>query len=333
MQQRGIDNVIVLGVHLNMCVLGRPFSIRQMVSQGKNVFLMRDMTDTMYNSRARPFVPHAIGTELMLEHVERYWCPTISSVGFLGGNEFRFSEDQRPTVLFLIGDEEYRTGETVLEWAKNELAWRGVRTTFVIDDPKQPPTFVGLEKLSEADALFLSLKRRSLSAGQMALLTNFFASGKPLVAIRTASHAFGAREVEPGRIAWDTFDRDVLGGQYQNHYGKGPPTMASIPSNMSSHAIATGLPTNGMRFASHLYKCRDLAPTTQVILNGRLEDKPEIVEPIAWINTNASRRVFYTSLGSPEDFQQPAFRRLLLNSVLWALERSAPPANAVLARP
>ena len=88
-----------------------------------------------------------------------------------------------------------------------------------------------------------------------------------------------------------------------------------------------------MKFASHLYKCRDLAPTTQVILNGRLEDKPEIVEPIAWINTNASRRVFYTSLGSPEDFQQPAFRRLLLNSVLWALERSAPPANAVLARP
>ena len=45
MQQRGIDNVIVMGVHLNMCVLGRPFSIRQMVAQGKNVLLMRDLTD------------------------------------------------------------------------------------------------------------------------------------------------------------------------------------------------------------------------------------------------------------------------------------------------
>jgi len=80
MEQRGIENVIVMGVHLNMCVLGRPFSIRQMVKQGKNVVLMRDMTDTMYNSRQRPFVPHCAGTALMLEHVEKFWCPTISSV-------------------------------------------------------------------------------------------------------------------------------------------------------------------------------------------------------------------------------------------------------------
>ena len=33
----GIKNVIVLGVHTNMCVLGRPFSIRQMVYQGQNI--------------------------------------------------------------------------------------------------------------------------------------------------------------------------------------------------------------------------------------------------------------------------------------------------------
>ncbi|HLH52031.1 MAG TPA: protein-signal peptide and transmembrane prediction, partial [Verrucomicrobiae bacterium] len=51
MVQRGITNVLVMGVHQNMCVLGRPFSIRQMVYQGQNVFLVRDMTDCMYNSR------------------------------------------------------------------------------------------------------------------------------------------------------------------------------------------------------------------------------------------------------------------------------------------
>src|SRR5262249_35402285 len=80
MQQRGIDNVIVMGVHLNMCVLGRPFSIRQMVKQGKNVVLVRDMTDTMYNSRKSPYVPHCVGTDLMVEHVEKYWCPSVTSV-------------------------------------------------------------------------------------------------------------------------------------------------------------------------------------------------------------------------------------------------------------
>ena len=55
---RGIENVILCGVHLNMCVLGRPFAIRQMVKLGKNVVLMRDMTDTMYNHEMRPKVSH-----------------------------------------------------------------------------------------------------------------------------------------------------------------------------------------------------------------------------------------------------------------------------------
>src|SRR5262245_22349597 len=126
MQQRGIENVIVMGVHLNMCVLGRPFSIRQMISQGKNVVLMRDMTDTMYNSRRRPYVPHTVGTTLMVEHVEKFWCPTISSVAFLGGAEFRFQEERRPRVVMLIGEDEYHTWETLPEFARQELQWRGL---------------------------------------------------------------------------------------------------------------------------------------------------------------------------------------------------------------
>ncbi len=93
LQERGIENVIVMGVHANMCVLGRPFSIRQMVGEGKNVLLMRDMTDTMYNSRRRPFVSHFRGTDLIVGHVERFWCPSITSVDFLGGEPFRFSKD------------------------------------------------------------------------------------------------------------------------------------------------------------------------------------------------------------------------------------------------
>lgn len=90
---RGIDNVIVCGVHLNMCVLGRPFAIRQLVKMGKNVVLIRDMTDTMYNHRMRPFVDHFAGTDLVIEHVERYWCPTIESTDLVGGRPFRFAAD------------------------------------------------------------------------------------------------------------------------------------------------------------------------------------------------------------------------------------------------
>ena len=92
--ERGIENVIIMGVHLNMCVLGRPFAIRQLVAQGKNVLLVRDMTDTMYNSKMKPFVNHFAGTDLVVAHVEKNWCPTIVSTDFVGGKPFRFHEDR-----------------------------------------------------------------------------------------------------------------------------------------------------------------------------------------------------------------------------------------------
>jgi nicotinamidase-related amidase len=93
--QRGIENVILMGVHLNMCVLGRPFAIRQMVQQGKNVALMRDMTDTMYNHEKRPKVSHFQGTDLVIEHIEKYWCPSFTSSDISSQPPFRFKDDSR----------------------------------------------------------------------------------------------------------------------------------------------------------------------------------------------------------------------------------------------
>lgn len=93
--ERKIENVILCGVHLNMCVLGRPFGIRQMVKLGKNVALMRDMTDTMYNPERPPGVDHFTGTDLVINHVEQYWCPSFTSADLVGGKPFRFKEDER----------------------------------------------------------------------------------------------------------------------------------------------------------------------------------------------------------------------------------------------
>jgi nicotinamidase-related amidase len=95
-QQRHIDNMFIVGVHLNMCVLGRSFAIRQMVRLGKQVILIRDLTDTMYNPQMKPFVSHFAGTDLVVEHVEKHWCPTITSVDLVGGRPFRFADDKRP---------------------------------------------------------------------------------------------------------------------------------------------------------------------------------------------------------------------------------------------
>jgi len=77
--QEGIKNVVLMGVHTNMCVLGRPFGIRQMKYLKFNVVLARDLTDAMYDPREKPFVSHHRGTQLVIEHIEKYWCPSILS--------------------------------------------------------------------------------------------------------------------------------------------------------------------------------------------------------------------------------------------------------------
>jgi nicotinamidase-related amidase len=95
LRRRGIRNVLIMGVHLNFCVLGRPFGIRQMIYLRRRVALVGDLTDTMYNPARPPHVSHFEGTDLMVEHVEKYWCGTITSDQVLGGRPFRFRADRR----------------------------------------------------------------------------------------------------------------------------------------------------------------------------------------------------------------------------------------------
>ena len=107
LEARKIDNVILMGVHLNMCVSGRPFGLRQMEKNGKHVVLMRDLTDTMYNPARWPFVSHAKGTELFVAHVEKRICPTITSDQFIGGKPFEFSgatAGKKRLQIILLGD-------------------------------------------------------------------------------------------------------------------------------------------------------------------------------------------------------------------------------------
>lgn len=95
LSEKNIDNVIIMGVHTNMCILGRPFAIRQLANLDKNVVLMRDLTDSMYNPERSPNVSHFEGTDLVIDHVEKYWAPTLLSTDFVGGNRFVFAEDTR----------------------------------------------------------------------------------------------------------------------------------------------------------------------------------------------------------------------------------------------
>ena len=79
MRQRGINTLFVMGVHTNMCILNRGFAIKQMTRWGMKCVLVRDLTDAMYNPAKPPHVSHADGTELVIEYIEKYWCPSTVS--------------------------------------------------------------------------------------------------------------------------------------------------------------------------------------------------------------------------------------------------------------
>ena len=98
-RQEGITNVVLMGVHTNICILNRSFGIRQMTRLGFHVVLARDLTDAMYDPRTRPFVSHARGTELVIEHIEARWCPSILSEDLtrvVPGSDAPIRSDSKP---------------------------------------------------------------------------------------------------------------------------------------------------------------------------------------------------------------------------------------------
>ena len=323
LEARGTKNVVLLGVHLNMCVLGRPFGLRQMAKNGKNVVLMRDLTDTMYNPKCYPYVGHFDGTDLMVEHVEKFVAPTIASDQILGGAPARFRADHRPRVVFAIADDEYKTEVTLPEFAASRLA-KGHHVEYVLGSESKSDSernnLPGLNVLDDADVLVISARRRVLPKPQMDALRRYVAEGKGVVGIRTASHAFSLAANKPapaGFEAWTTFDAEVLGGNYHGHHGPGPDVAVRLAPGASGHPILNGVDVAKLAGHGSLYKVGPIAETATPLLIGSIPGQAE--EPVAWVNAPATKnRVFYTSLGQIDDFRKTDFPTLLKNAIDWA---------------
>jgi len=325
MKQRGIKNVIVMGVHTNMCVLGRPFGIRQMVYQGQNVVLMRDMTDTMYNPRNEPFVSHYTGNDLVFEHIERHWCPTITSADFLGGTPYRFPGDQRKHAVVVMAEEGYGTSDTLPAFALRNLG-PDFRLTFVFANPKNRNDIPGIEILRDADVAIWAIRRRPLPLKQMQVFKDYVASGKPLVAIRTTSHGFHLSQgkVGPGLVEWPEFDRDVLGGSYAGDHNNSTETVVDFATEVEGHPILMGVDQAQLRSQASLYKNGKLDEFTAPLLIGHADGADE-KQVVAWTLQRPNRgKVFYTSLGHRQDFANPVFQRLLRNAVYWGVDLPTP---------
>lgn len=308
--ENGIENIIVMGVHTNMCVLGRSFAIRQMVNLGKNVVLMRDMTDSMYNPGMPPYVTHFRGTELVVEHIEKYWAPTIVSSDITGKPAFRFAEDERTHIAFLIAEDEYDAHLTLPSFAEKHLSTGGhYGFNFIQSDHHEVD---GMDQIRDSDLLIVYVRRRHLPEYQLDVIREYLNAGKPLIALRTSSHAFET---------WTEFDDKVLGGNYSGHHGnrppENPPTWVQVAAEASAHPVVAGLPALPFQAASWLYKTRPLNSDVTPLVYGWVGADGE-PEPVAWIRQYGDARIFYTSMGDPRDFEIPAFNQLLVNAIEWS---------------
>jgi nicotinamidase-related amidase/type 1 glutamine amidotransferase len=322
MKQRGIENVIIMGVHVNMCVLGRPFGIRQMVRVGQNVALIRDLTDSMYNPVEEPFVNHFTGNDLVFEHIERYWCPTITSGDILGDEvTYRFPGDKRKHLVIVMAEREYKTAETLPPFALKELG-KDFKISLVYADAADRSKLPGVEVISEADVILISVRRRNLPKAHLELFRQHVAAGKPILGIRTASHSFHQSKAgaPTGLDEWRDFDSTVLGGNYHGHHSAKLTTFARLEARSATHPILKGVSTRQFQTFGSLYEVNPLSQSTTVLMTGHSRGENGR-EPVAWTNVGpGGGKVFYPSLGHPYDFGITAFRTLLRNAIYWSVD-------------
>ena len=158
----------------------------------------------------------------------------------------------------------------------------------------------------------------------MALVREYLGAGKPLIGIRTASHAFHTRGQHPaGHDEWPELDPAVLGGNYSGHHAEAGTSQLSIATGADDHPILQGLSVASLVGHGTLYKASPLAKSASQLLIGTIPEQP--AEPVAWTNTYQQGRVFYTSLGHPDDFRQPEFNQLLVNAAYWGLGKPVKP--------
>jgi len=166
-----------------------------------------------------------------------------------------------------------------------------------------------IDEIADADLLIVFARRMKLPEKQMAKVRSHWEQGKPVIGIRTASHAFSREENE-------SFDKKVLGNHYTGHHG-GEDVIVSVASDeVKDHPVLEGV---GEIVSRKLYKAGDLADSTTLLQIGTI--KEETTHAVTLVNEYNGGRVFYTSLGVPSDFESKEFLTMLDNAVEWVTEQ------------
>ena len=268
------------------------------------------------------------------------------SIAFEGKN----GRNNTKHIVFVTGDEEYRSEESMPQLAKILAMHHGFKCTvlFAINketgkiDPQTVDNIPGLEVLQNADLMVLFLRFRELPDKQMKYIIDYTNSGKPIIGLRTSTHSFYYRKHPDSPYAKYSFrdeqfkggyGRQVLGETWINHYGKHQEesTRGLITKGMENHPIVKGCediwgPSDVYDITTLFGDCKPLI-IGQVLKGMSPKDQPnqnKAPVPVAWTKTYTGQhgktaRVFTTTMGHGGDFKSEGFRRLIVNACYWCL--------------
>lgn len=179
--------------------------------------------------------------------------------------------------------------------------------------------YPNMEVVAKADLLVVFARRIALPHQQMDIIKQYLAKGKPLIGIRTANHAFTARDkIGEGFEDWPEFVAEVLGCENRGYGPVVPGTDVTVVPGSAGNPILQNIQPAQWHSDGNVYLVAPLLDQkATVLLTGKADD---ITQPVAWIRTAGRSKVFYTSLGYPTDFKTPQFTTLLVNAIKWALK-------------
>lgn len=282
---------------------------------------------------------------------------------------FPGSKDKAPgngrRVVLVAGDEEYRSEEAMPLLGRilsQELGFECIVLFSQDQDGEVNPgnlsNIPGLHLIEDADLLVLFLRFRELPDEDMVYIVNHVNAGKPLMAYRTATHAFAYRNNPSSQYAnWTWNSEDPPGGfgghilgetwvAHHGHHGR-EATRGVVPPEMKDHPIVRG--ADDIFGPTDVYAIRELPDDSTVLVRGAVlegmdpsdrpvtDDRNDPMMPLAWTRQRqmpdgSTQRIFVTTMGTAEDFSSPGLRRLSANAALWCTgQEEAIPAKGVKA--
>lgn len=286
----------------------------------------------------------------MSKHLSRReFMAVLGAAGFsvaLGSAGALAARKKSTHVVFVTGDDEYRSEITMpfiaqLLGRQKDVKFKSTVLYAVNPDtgqrnPKFQKNIEGLKALKTADIAVFFTRFRALPDEQLKLILDYVDSGKPIVGLRTSTHAFRYPKGHKNAKYNDKFGIDVFGQKWITHHGHKSTTEVSIVPEQRRHPILKGI-YGSFPCSSWLYHVEPLVGDCKPLLIGKAvnsnktknQNKYPLTQPVAWTKTYKGARVFFTTLGHPKDFEEYAVRRLLINGIYWALGVEVPQGGAL----